>query len=120
MMKTRDIAKQIYKIYNELKRDTVSALNVISKEIKREKTDKFLMSSTVFEGIIKAIIQQQISLKVAESITANLVERGSLSWRKSMYVKEFSKSVLNGFDPEDLKNKDQSEILETAYRMGLK
>ncbi|RLI86365.1 MAG: hypothetical protein DRO76_04000 [Candidatus Altiarchaeales archaeon] len=35
MMKTRDIAKQIYKIYNELKRDSVSALNVISKEIKR-------------------------------------------------------------------------------------
>ena len=33
-----------------------------------------LMSATIFEGIVKAIIQQQISLKVAESITANLVE----------------------------------------------
>lgn len=103
-----------------------------------------LMSSTVFEGIIKAIIQQQISLKVAESITANLVERHGekigfcgeylyefpdaetlanlsleelrrcgLSWRKAKYVKEFSKVVLNGFDPEDLRNKDQNEILET-------
>ena len=103
-----------------------------------------LMSSTVFEGIIKAIIQQQISLKVAESITANLVERYGekigfcgeylyefpdaetlanlsleelrrcgLSWRKAMYVREFSKSVLNGFNPEDLRNKDRGEIMET-------
>ncbi|OYT53488.1 MAG: hypothetical protein B6U77_03820 [Candidatus Hecatellales archaeon ex4484_218] len=34
-----------------------------------------LMASTIFEGIVKAIIQQQISLKVAETITANLVEK---------------------------------------------
>jgi len=34
-----------------------------------------LMSATVFEGVVKAIIQQQISLRVAESIMANLVEK---------------------------------------------
>ena len=102
-----------------------------------------LMSATVFEGIIKAIIQQQISLKVAESITANLVERYGekikfckeyayefpyaetlaslslselrscgLSWKKAEYVKEFSLEVVNGFNPEDLRNKSPEEIVE--------
>jgi len=102
-----------------------------------------LMSANLFEGIIKAIIQQQISLKVAESITANLVERYGekikfckeyayefpyaetlaslslselrscgLSWKKAGYVKEFSLEVVNGFNPEDLRNKSPEEIVE--------
>jgi len=34
-----------------------------------------LMAANLYEGIVKAIIQQQISLRVAEHLTANLVER---------------------------------------------
>jgi DNA-3-methyladenine glycosylase II len=108
-----------------------------------------LMSATVFEGVIKAIIQQQISLRVAASITANLVKKYGekikfrqeyfyefpsaerlanlslnefrkcgLSWKKAEYVKEFSLAVLNGFNPEDLRNKGPEEILEilTSFR----
>ena len=102
-----------------------------------------LMSATIYEGIVKAVIQQQISLKVAESITANLVERYGekmrfcgeylyefpnaellaslnldelrscgLSWRKAEYVKEFSLEVVNGFNPESLRNKSSEEIIE--------
>jgi len=102
-----------------------------------------LMSATVFEGVVKAIIQQQISFKVAESITANLVKRygerikfheeylyefpsaerlanlsvtelrkSGLSWKKAEYIKEFSSAVSNGFNPEDLRNKDTKEIIE--------
>jgi DNA-3-methyladenine glycosylase II len=101
------------------------------------------MSATVFEGVIKAIIQQQISLRAAASITANLVKKYGekmkfrqeyiyefpnteklanlslnelrecgLSRKKAEYVKEFSSAVLNGFNPEDLRNKDPKEILE--------
>ena len=102
-----------------------------------------LMSASIYEGIIKAMIQQQISLKVAESITANLVERHGekikffeeyayefpdadtlanldlnelrkcgLSWRKAEYIKEFSMEVVNGFNPESLRNKSYEEIIE--------
>jgi len=35
----------------------------------------WLMAASVFEGVVKAIVQQQISLRVAENITANIVER---------------------------------------------
>jgi DNA-3-methyladenine glycosylase II len=34
-----------------------------------------LMAVTVFEGLVKSIIQQQISLRIAQIITANLVEK---------------------------------------------
>lgn len=34
-----------------------------------------LMAANLYEGVVKAIIQQQISLRVAEHLTANLVER---------------------------------------------
>ncbi|RLI26249.1 MAG: hypothetical protein DRO52_02835, partial [Candidatus Hecatellales archaeon] len=34
-----------------------------------------LMTANLYEGIVKAIIQQQISLRVAEHLTANLVEK---------------------------------------------
>ena len=32
------------------------------------------MSTTVYEGVVKAIIQQQVSIRVAEKVTGNLVE----------------------------------------------
>lgn len=49
-----------------------------------------LMSATVYEGIIKAIIQQQISLRVAEMMTAKLVEDcGSRIWFDDCYVYDF-------------------------------
>ena len=103
-----------------------------------------LMSASVFEGIVKAIIQQQISLRAAESITANLVERYGgktkivgefayefpdaetladlklnelrncgLSWKKAEYIRELSREVVGGFDPENLREKDYEEIVET-------
>jgi len=34
-----------------------------------------LMATSLYEGIVKAIIQQQISLRVADHLTANLVEK---------------------------------------------
>ncbi|RLF38737.1 MAG: hypothetical protein DRN12_07975 [Thermoplasmata archaeon] len=60
-----------------------------------------LMSSTVFEGIIKAIIQQQISLKVTETITSNLVERyGEKIKFCGEYLYEFPYAeTLGGFKP---------------------
>lgn len=106
-----------------------------------------LMSASVFEGIVKAIIQQQISLRVAESITANIVERYGnktkflgetayefpdaktlanlelsnlrgcgLSWKKAEYIREFSREVVNGFDPESLRGKGYEEIIEILTR----
>ena len=65
-----------------------------------------LMSATVFEGVVKAIIQQQISLKVAESITANLVERhgGKIKFREE-YAYEFpSAKVLADLSLNELRN----------------
>ena len=108
-----------------------------------------LMAVSVYEGVVKSIIQQQISLKVAENITANVVERYGnrvkflgntiygfpnpevlskldildlrkcgLSTRKSEYIKELSIEVCKGFDLEDLRNKENDEIIEvlTSFR----
>lgn len=65
-----------------------------------------LMSATIFEGIIKAIIQQQISLKVAESITANLVEKyGDRVELCGEYAYEFpSADVLAKLNLNELRN----------------
>lgn len=64
--------RDVEKLYRFMEKD----------EILRDLKEKYsgfgragLMSFTVFEGVIKAIIQQQISFLVAEKITARLVER---------------------------------------------
>jgi len=55
-----------------------------------------LMAPTVYEGVVKAIIQQQIALRVAESITANLAERYG-------YSTEYAGEVVYDFpSPETL------------------
>ena len=138
--------KDVREFYNFMAKDKVL------KEIK-DKLYGFgragLMSATIYEGIIKAILQQQISLKVAETITANLVEnygdktefcgeyaydfpspktiadltvselrKCGLSLKKAEYIKEFSATVLKGFEPEKLKNETPTRIMEclTAFR----
>lgn len=51
------------------------------RPILRELRDKLYgfkapkMAITIFEGIIKAVIQQQVSLNVAYAITANLIKK---------------------------------------------
>ncbi|WP_202319552.1 DNA-3-methyladenine glycosylase family protein [Archaeoglobus neptunius] len=55
-----------------------------------------LMSMSVYEGVIKAVIQQQISFRVAEKITARIVERfGERSEHRGFVAYEFP-------DPESL------------------
>jgi len=65
-----------------------------------------LMSATVFEGIIKAIIQQQISLRNAELITANLVENyGERIEFCGEYAYEFpTPETLTGLSLKELRN----------------
>ncbi len=46
-----------------------------------------LMSASIYEGIIKAIVQQQISLKVAENIIANIVEKFG---EKMLFMNEYA------------------------------
>lgn len=100
-----------------------------------------LMSMTVYEGFVKAIIQQQISFSVAEKITARIVERFGervefegqrlyefpapealatsvdelrecgLSRRKAETIVEISKTALN-FDFEKLRDMDEDEVFE--------
>ena len=41
------------------------------------------------------------------------MRRCGLSLRKAEYIKEFSSRVVEGFDPEELRGKDPSEIMET-------
>ena len=128
------------KLYKFMENDTVL------KEIKKRLYGfgkAGLMSATIYEGVIKAIAQQQISLRVAENIIANMVEKFGgkmlfmneyaydfpspvklasaslqqlrkcgLSRRKTEYIKEFSKAVVEGFDVEELKNKEPDEIME--------
>ncbi|HEC88177.1 MAG TPA: hypothetical protein ENI52_02555, partial [Thermoplasmata archaeon] len=64
--------KNVKKLYEFMEKDA------ILKKIKNELYGfgrAGLMSATVYEGVIKAIVQQQISLRVAETIIANIVKR---------------------------------------------
>ena len=117
------------------------------------------MGSTIYEVIVKAIAQQQISLEVANHMTSLIIKkfgtsisveldndndndndndtywsfptpealakatiedlrRCGLSTRKAEYVKSFSKAVVEGFNPEELREKEPEEIIEilTAFR----
>lgn len=138
--------KNVKKLYEFMEKDRVL------KKIKNELYGfgrAGLMSANVYEGVIKAIVQQQISLRVAENIIANIVERYGrriefcgthvynfpspetianlkleelrncgLSFRKSEYIKEFSCGVEKGFNPDELKSKNEEEIMEilTSFR----
>ncbi|HEC75704.1 MAG TPA: DNA-3-methyladenine glycosylase 2 family protein [Thermoplasmatales archaeon] len=138
--------KNVKKLYEFMEKDRVL------KKIKNELYGfgrAGLMSANVYEGVIKAIVQQQISLRVAENIIANIVERYGrriefcgtyvynfpspetianlkleelrncgLSFRKSEYIKEFSCEVEKGFNPDELKSKNEEEIMEilTSFR----
>ncbi|WP_456468406.1 DNA-3-methyladenine glycosylase family protein [Archaeoglobus sp.] len=58
-----------------------------------------LMSMTVYEGVVKAVIQQQISFIVAERITARIVERfGDCVGLKFYEFPEPEKMVSAGID----------------------
>jgi DNA-3-methyladenine glycosylase II len=107
------------------------------------------MGSTIYEVIVKAIIQQQISLAVADHMTSLIIKkfgtsvefdndiywsfpkpatlakasigdlrRCGLSRRKAEYVNSFSKAVVEGFNPEKLRENKPEEIIEilTAFR----
>jgi DNA-3-methyladenine glycosylase II len=107
------------------------------------------MGSTVYEVIVKAIVQQQISLEVANHMTSLIIKKfgtsvkfdNDLYWsfprpailakaliedlkkfglsrRKAEYVRAFSKAVIEGFNPENLREKEPEEIVEilTAFR----
>ena len=109
-----------------------------------------MMGVTVYEVIIKAIVQQQISLQVAFHMIFNLVKKFGefveftgekyydfpcpatlanaslsdmrkcgLSRKKIEYIKDFSREVVEGgFDPEEMTNWEQDEIVErlTKFR----
>ncbi len=145
--KTKEIENLVFKyhgiknpknLYDFMEKDS------ILRKIKRELHGfgrAGLMSISVYEGIIKAIVQQQISLKIANHIISNIVKKYGmktkymnelvydfplphklasakieelrkcgLSYRKAEYIKNFSQEVLNGFDPEKLRNKKPEEI----------
>jgi len=65
-----------------------------------------LMSISIYEGVIKAIVQQQISLKVAENIIANIVEKfGDRVFFMNEYVYDFpSPNILSHASIQQLRN----------------
>lgn len=64
--------KDARRLYNFMEKDEI--LKKIKKKLYGFGRAGY-MAITVYEGVIKAILQQQISLRVAENIIANLVEK---------------------------------------------
>ncbi len=83
------------------------------------------MSIYVFEGIVKAIIQQQIAFKVAENIAANLIEKYGENIRfGGKRVFDFpTPSLLSRLSMEDLKgcglSKRKAEVIINVSKAAL-